>query len=212
MRPSSGPCGVAGLCGALPPGALLRLVWCGMVVARLHDWRKLPSGPGCSIGLGLGASLLEAQDSICAWAASLFGELLRYPCGPLTTAGCCSTYLRTAGGGTGRGLSLMLRAARALKDEEHSDAPALVPQSPCPLGKARLCGTGRVGARSCRWLAAGPEEQTVSLSLRSRGPSPGTALSSAPVRRAHLGLRATRDSRCGLSPLTGSLILRSSPI
>lgn len=105
-------------------GLWLKLVWCGVVVARLHDWRKLPSGPGCSIGLGPGASLLEAQDRVCAWAASLFGELLRYPSGPLTTAGCCSTCLRTAGGpaggGTGHGLSLMLRAARALEDEEYS--------------------------------------------------------------------------------------------
>lgn len=73
MRPSSGPCGVAGLCGALPPGALLRLVWCGVVVARLHDWRKLPSGPGCSIRLGLGASLLEAQDNMCLGCFSFWG-------------------------------------------------------------------------------------------------------------------------------------------
>lgn len=176
-------------------GLWLKLVWCGVVVARLHDWRKLPSGPGGSVGLGLGGSLLEAQDHVCAWAASLFGELLRYSSGPLTTAGCC-TCLRTAGGpargGTGHGLNLMLRAARALEDEEYSDAPASLPQSPCSLEKARLCGTGALGgggARSHRWLAVGPEEQAASPSLRSGDPPPGTALSSATVRRAHLGLR-----------------------
>lgn len=156
--------------------------------------------------MGLGGSLLEAQDHVCAWAASLFGELLRYSSGPLTAAGCC-TCLRTAGGPargrTGRGLNLMLRAARALEDEKYSDAPASLPQSPCSLEKARLCGTGALGgggARSQGWLVVGPEEQAASPSLRSGGPPPGTALSSATVRRTHLGLRGTRDSSCGLSP------------
>lgn len=187
-------------------GLWLKLVWCGVVVARLHNWRKLPSGPVGSVGLGLGGSLLEAQDHVCAWAASFFGELLRYSSGLLTTTGCC-TCLRTAGGpargGTGRGLNQMLRAARALEDEKYSDVPASLPsllallKRPGFVAQGHLVGVGPEVRGGWQW---GLKSRLLPRLLRSGGPPPGTALSSATVRRARLGLRGTRDSSCGLSP------------